>query len=208
MKYKELVEIYQQLEKTSKRLEKTFILASFLKHHKGHEQMQEIILLIQGRIFPFHDETKIGVSSQYIIKAIATATGSSPAEIENQWTKTGDLGLVSEKLVEKKKQATLFSQSLTVKKVFQNLQKLPTLTGSGSVDQKVGLIAELLTSAKPEEAKYIVRTVLEEMRVGVASGTLRDSIVWSEWDYIKNYKKESDKKKEKDIKQEEDKKIR
>jgi DNA ligase-1 len=49
----------------------------------------------------------------------------------------------------------------------------------GSVDKKISLVAELLTSAKPNEAKYIVRTILNDMRIGVGEGSIRDSIVWA-----------------------------
>ena len=76
-----------------------------------------------------------------------------------------------------KKQGTLFSKPLTVKKVLENLKKLPELKGKGTVDKKLSLISELLTSAKSNEAKYIIRTLLGDLRVGVAAGTLRDSIV-------------------------------
>jgi len=41
------------------------------------------------------------------------------------------------------------------------------------------LVAELLTSAEPVQAKYLVRTVLEDMRIGLGEGTIRDSIVWA-----------------------------
>ncbi|MFC1732508.1 ATP-dependent DNA ligase, partial [candidate division KSB1 bacterium] len=103
-------------------------------------------------------------------------------DIEKKWKKMGDLGNVAENLVEKKKQRTLSVKELTTKKVFDNLRNLPKLEGQGSVDRKVQLIAELLTSAKPIEAKYIIRSVLEDLRVGVASGTLRDAIVWAFFD--------------------------
>ena len=45
--------------------------------------------------------------------------------------------------------------------------KIPTKTGSGAVEMKVSLIADLLSSANPEEARYITRTIMEEMRIGV-----------------------------------------
>ncbi|MFH1506400.1 MAG: ATP-dependent DNA ligase, partial [archaeon] len=57
--------------------------------------------------------------------------------------------------------------------------KLATLGGHGSVDQKVKLVAELISSAKPLEARYVIRTVLEDLRVGVGSGSLRDAIAWA-----------------------------
>jgi len=178
MKYSELAEIYESLEKTSKRLEKTYIISKLLK--KTHEDdIDKIVLLIQGRLFPLWDETKIGVSDRLIIKAISLATGTSAEKVEDEWKKIGDLGLVAEKLVQKKSQSTLFSKELTAQKVFDNLRKLPSQEGSGSVDQKIQIIAELLSSAKPLEARYVIRTALEDLRVGVGSSSMRDALVWA-----------------------------
>ncbi|MBW2990413.1 ATP-dependent DNA ligase [Candidatus Woesearchaeota archaeon] len=181
MKYSSLAEIYEALEKTSKRLEKTFIISKLFKKTK-QDDIDEIVLLIQGRLFPLWDETKLGVSDRLVIKAISVATGISPAKVEDEWKRLGDLGLVAEKLVTKKSQATLFSRTLTSDKVFTNLRKLPTLEGAGSVDQKIKVIAELLSSAKPLEARYVVRTVLEDLRVGVGTGSIRDALVWAFFD--------------------------
>jgi len=66
--------------------------------------------------------------------------------------------------------------------VIENLKNLPELQGKGSVDKKMGAIAELLSSATSIEAKYIVRTLLNDLRIGLGSGTLRDSIVWACFD--------------------------
>lgn len=173
-----MVEIYKKLEETTKRLEKTFIISEFLKTIPK-EDIGEIVLLLQGKLFPDWDERKIGVASRLILKAISTATGINVKRVEDEWRKTGDLGIVAENLVSKKKQATLFSRELSVKKVFDNLRKLAGLEGVGTVEKKMQLIAELLTSTKPTESKYIVRTILEELRVGVGEGSLRDAIVWA-----------------------------
>ncbi len=178
MKYSELVEVYRKLEATSKRLEKTHHLSEFLKK-TGASDIEEVMLLLTGRVFPAWDERKIGVASRMMIKALAKATGDSPDSVEKSWKKTGDLGDTAELLISKKKQRTLFSSELTVSKVFNNIQKLAEMTGEGTVEKKVQLIAELLTSAKPIEAKYITRTVLEELRVGLGDGTIRDAIVWA-----------------------------
>jgi DNA ligase-1 len=193
MKYSELASIYEALENTSKRLEKTYIIAQFLKKVKD-EDIDKIILLIQGRLFPLWDETKIGVSDRLVIKAISLATGTAPDKVENEWKKIGDLGMVAEKLVQKKSQATLFSKELTAQKVFDNLRKLPGLEGAGSVDQKVQMIAELLSSAKPLEARYVIRTVLEDLRVGVGTGSLRDALVWAFFDKKVNVNYDAEKK--------------
>ena len=178
MKYVDLVEIYRQLEETTKRLNKIYIISEFLKK-TPNEDIGHIVLLLQGKLFPNWDPRKIGVASRLVLKAINISTGITSKKIEDEWRKTGDLGLVAENLTKKKKQSTLFSHDLSVRKVFNNLRKLSELEGHGTVEKKMQLIAELLTSANPLEAKYIVRSILEDLRVGVGEGSLRDSIVWA-----------------------------
>lgn len=179
MQYKELVSVYEELEKTTKRLDKTFIISKILKS-APKQDLQKIIYLIQGQVFPNWDERKLGMSSRLILKVIGSVTGVPKEKIEKQWKKEGDLGKVAEILLKENKQTKLFnSKDLTVEKVFDNLQKIASLTGEGTVANKVKLVAELVGKASPVEAKFIVKTVLGELRVGVAEGLIRDSIVWA-----------------------------
>ncbi len=176
MKYSVLVGVYERLEATTKRLEKTFILSEFLK---SADDLDKVVLLVQGRLFPNWDQRELGMASKLLVKAISLATGADLEKIEALWKQTGDIGTVASELTKKKSQATLFSQPLTVQKVFDNLQKISEMEGAGTVDRKVQLVSELLTSATPSEAKYIIRTILGELRVGLGEGTVRDSIVWA-----------------------------
>ncbi len=175
MEYSQLTKVYLELEKTSKRLEKKDIIADFFKKTPEND-LHHVILLLQGRVFPHHDERKIGMSSRLILKVIAKSAGVPEHDVEKRWKSKGDLGEVAEELITKKKQATLANISLTVKKVFDNIAKLAELEGKGTVGRKIDLVSELLTSASPVEARFVVRTVLEDLRVGVADGLMRDSI--------------------------------
>ncbi len=175
MKYKDLSTLYDAIVTTSKRLEKTAIIAEFLRHC-NEEDLPLVLNLLSGRVFPLWDSRKIGFSSRLLIKAISAATGSSVETIENALNKQGDLGDVAATLLDKKSQQTLGQTDLTVAKVTTNIQKLAVQEGSGTVNKKVGLVAELLSSATPSEAKYISRTVLEVLRVGIAEGILKDAI--------------------------------
>ena len=100
MKYLELVGVYEQLERTSKRLEKTYCMSEFLKKIPVKE-LDRIILLVRGLVFPQWDERKIGMASRLLLKAINTASGIDLAEIEKEWKKTGDLGLCAENIMSK-----------------------------------------------------------------------------------------------------------
>ncbi|HIH14126.1 MAG TPA: ATP-dependent DNA ligase [Nanoarchaeota archaeon] len=111
-----------------------------------------------------------------MLKAIAKAVGISVEDVVKDYKKSGDLGTTVESLVSKKRQRTLGAEQLTVGKVFANLQAISEHSGSGSQDRKLDLIAELLSQATALEAKYIARTVLEQLRIGVAEGLVRDAV--------------------------------
>jgi len=174
MRYSKLVEIYEQLSSTTKRLEKTKILSKFLKYLP--EDDKDILYLFLGNIYPEYSEKKIGISNQLTIKAISKATGTPINQVVKEWKLIGDLGEVAEKLTANKKQSTLHNHILTTEKVLTNLRKLPELEGKGTVDKKISLITELLTSATPKEALYLTRILIRDLRIGIKESTIREAI--------------------------------
>ncbi len=175
MEYAKLVDVYEYLEKTSSRLKKTEAISNLLKE-TGADDLERVVLLLQGKVYPSWDEKEIGIATQLMIKIISSATGFSESKILEEFKEKGDLGLVAEKLVSSRKQMILFKKRLTVEKVFENLRKIAEVEGKGAQTRKANLVSELLVSAEPKEAKYIVRTILEDLRVGVAEGIVRDAI--------------------------------
>ncbi|MBU3904885.1 MAG: ATP-dependent DNA ligase [Nanoarchaeota archaeon] len=175
MKYSKLVEVYENLESDNKKLGKRDIIAELLKETSS-DDLSKVVLLISGKIFPRWSEEKTGVASQLMIKAISKSTGIGTNEIIKRFNKTGDLGKVAEELIKNKKQKTLIKKVLTIDKVFENLQRIAKEEGKDSQKRKQNLISELLSQAEPVEAKYIVKIVLEELRIGVAEGKIRDAI--------------------------------
>lgn len=175
MRYLILAETYGKLEKISGKLEKTRIIAELLKETKAGE-LEKIVLLLGGAVFPAWSESETGVASQLMIRAIAKACGVPEENVLKKFKQAGDLGLSVEALCGEKKQRTFAPRTLTVEKVFTNIRKLAAVSGKGSQEQKLSLIAELLVSASPGEAKYIARTILGQLRIGVAEGLIRDAI--------------------------------
>ncbi len=175
MRYSLLADIYEQLESTSGKLEKTDIISKLLKQTKP-EFLEKVVLLLFGRVFFAWSQKELGVANQLMIKAISKSSGNSQKKIIEKFKELGDLGLVAKHFAGIKVQKILFKKELFVQKVFENIEKIAQQSGPRSQDRKLNLIAELLALADPKESKYIVRTVLEELRVGVAEGILRDAI--------------------------------
>lgn len=178
MHYAELAELYAKLEANPKRLEKTAAMAAFLKRTPDSE-LAEITLLLQARAFPSWEKQTLGIASKVMLKTLASSLGMPEKTIENEWVKHGDLGVVAQTHALKRNQAVLFREPLTTQKVANTLKKLAVTEGAKSVNTKLKLLSELFSQAEPVELKYLVRTVLEDLRVGVADGTLRDAIVWA-----------------------------
>lgn len=178
MDYDILVNYYESLNKTTKRLKKTYIIADLLKKTDKND-IKQVIYLLQGTVFPAWDERKLGMSSMLVIKALVSITGSSKEKIEKLWKKEGDLGIVAELLMGNSKQKTLLQKTLTVKMVFENLRKISELIGKGTVNKKIQLVSGLLSNSSMLGAKYIIKTVLNNLRIGIAEGIVRDAIVWA-----------------------------
>lgn len=178
MDYSRLTEVYQKLEKTSSRLEMTSIVADFLAG-VPQEDLQIILLFLRGKVFPSWSEKELGIGHKMVIKAISIVSGIPENKVEDKIRETGDTGIAAEQLMVKKAQTTLFTERLTVRKVYENLDKLASLTGKGSQDKKISYIAELLSFSQPMESRYLVRTILEELRLGVGEGIVRDAIAQS-----------------------------
>ncbi|HHW16766.1 MAG TPA: ATP-dependent DNA ligase [Methanothermobacter sp.] len=175
MEYKNLAKLYNRLESTTKRLEKTVIIADFLK--KTDTKLLPIVtLLLLGRVFPTWSEEELGIGPKLLMKAISTVTGVSVDEIEEKIREEGDIGKASEVLFKRKAQVTFTPQPLTVKKVYKDLRKLASITGPGAQSKKINILLGIFSLASPIEAKYITRTILEELRVGAGEGIISDAI--------------------------------
>ena len=175
MKYQELVDVYSALEATTKRLEKTDIISDYLKKLDA-DTIGKVALLLRGGVFPAWSSEEIGIGTKLVERAVAEAVGTTQANVEDTVRDEGDIGLACIKLYAKKSQMTFFSQPLTINFVFDSLQKLSKISGSRSTNRKISIILELLSQASPTEAKYLTRTITEELRIGVGDGIVRDAI--------------------------------
>jgi len=169
MRYAEIVEIYEKLESTTKKLEKRDILADFYKKCP-EEYLAKVVKLSIGEI------EDLGIADEMMRRIIAKTYGVSTNEVTKKLKEIGDLGKVAEFFAQHRKQKSLASKKLTIDKILENFELLMKISGPGSQDKKINLVSELLSNAEGKEARYIVRTILGDMRIGVAEGVVRDAI--------------------------------
>jgi len=175
MLFSELVEFYERIEATTGRIEMTNLLVDLLKKTPP-EIVDKVVYLTVGEVYPPFIGLELGVADKLALRAIKLASGMSEKEISQAYSKLGDVGLVGEKMLAKRTQATLFMEQLTVEDVYSALEKIARASGEGAMETKVQILSGLLASSQPKEAKYILRIVTGKMRLGVADMTILDAL--------------------------------
>ncbi|KAF8974049.1 DNA ligase I [Flammula alnicola] len=171
--YAALAKTFSLIEATTKRLEKTAILTSFLllviqrSAKNDPKSLLQSIYLCINRLSPDYVGIELGIGESLLIKAIGESTGRSLSLIKADLKKEGDLGLVA--MNSKNSQRTLFKpKPLTVPFVFSNLRDIALASGQSSQAKKVSIITKLLAACQDFEAKYIVRSLEGKLRIGNA----------------------------------------
>ena len=177
MNYAEIADAYEKIEATSKRLEMTDLLVALLKATPKN-LLDKVVYLTQGKLYPDFEGVEIGVAEKLAIRVLALASGRKETEIEEDLKKSGDIGETAQNFLTKKRQSTLFGaqKALTVQKVYETLDQMANKSGSGAVDTKMNLLCGLLAGASPKEAKYVLRTVTSNLRLGIADMTVLDAL--------------------------------
>ncbi len=175
MDYQEIAEAYSRIEETRKRLEMTGLLVELLAKAPP-DLIDKVVYLTQGKLAPDFKGIELGLAEKLALKAIYEGTRVDESKIRNWWLKEGDLGSVAFNAVSEKKQTSLFSESLTVSRVYNSLMEIAMASGSGSQEKKMKIFAKLLHDSTPIEAKYMARMLNSKLRLGIADMTIVDAL--------------------------------
>ena len=175
MLYSFLVDAYQKIESTTKRLDITGLLVELLRNTPA-DAVEKVVYLTQGKLYPDYLGIELGIAEKLAIKAIATATGRDEAHVSSVYKEKGDLGTAVERLLADKTQHALMAERLTVEEVYGVFDKIARASGSGSTEAKIRQLIGLIGKASSLEAKYIARMAVGKLRLGVADMTILDAL--------------------------------
>ena len=173
----------QKVEETSGSLDKIDLVAAFL----GTLDEAELAVCcnyIMGTLFPPGLDLDLGVGPSILYQALAKACGCPIAQVTDLLRATGDPGLVAAGMVEKKRPQGLSafldgneSESLlSIIEVHDRFLAMARSSGRRSQDIKIKNLQFLFSHASPLEARYIARLAIEDMRIGVGEGGIRDAV--------------------------------
>ena len=174
MRYLVVAEAYRDLERVSSRLALTERLAELLAQTPA-ELLPTVCYLCQGLIAPEFAGVDLGLAEKLAVRSVAAAAGADAAQVTALVRETGDLGQAAERLLLTPGSGGQ-AASLEVTDVVGTLREIAAAEGPGSQGRKVELLAGLLAEATPLEARYLLRLVTRNLRLGIGTPTILDAL--------------------------------
>lgn len=165
---KNFCEICESIGQTTKKSEKTAILAQYLSG-LDDQSLQIAAVFFTGRTFPLRDPRVLGLGYGAIRDAVLKLASIDEDSYWRTYLQTGDSGDTALTILRGKTPP----EGLTLKEVKDAFEQIARLKGTKS---KVQALERLLRRALPLEAKYIIRIIESEMRIGLKENLVEESI--------------------------------
>ena len=175
MRYETVAEAFRDLERVSGRLALIERLAALLAQ-TPERLLPVVCYLCQGLIAPEFAGVDLGLAEKLAVRSVATVTGVDQAEVVSLVREVGDLGQGAEELLAAVSGATGRAAELTVVTVVNTLREIANAEGPGSQGRKLELLGGLLARATPLEARYLLRLVTGNLRLGIGTPTILDAL--------------------------------
>jgi DNA ligase-1 len=185
-----LAEACEHIADTTKKLEKTTIVAEYLKSCTLEEASVSAVFL-SGRPFPVWEETTLQIGGRALWRIVAELSGKREADLTAAYRQFGDLGAVAEAVL-----PASTTPNVTSNHVGTGAPARPGRAKSGSAPlgvldiaaafrgiakargpaAKSDQVRELLSQTTPLEAKYIVKIMTGDLRIGLKESLVEEAI--------------------------------
>jgi len=163
-------ETAEKVAATSKKLEKASILGGYL-HDLSDADLSRAARYFAGQQFAMTDARTTNVGGSIISAALREATGFSPDDLYGRYVRLGDPGdLAAEIVAETKKE---FEPTITLVETESLITRLSETRG---IRNKTALLAAVLHHASPLEAKYLIKLLAGDLRIGLREGLVEDAV--------------------------------
>jgi DNA ligase 1 len=173
VKYQTVAEAYRDLEQVSSRLALIERLAALVAQTPAR-LLPTVCYLCQGLIAPEFAGVDLGLAEKLAVRSVAAATGTDAVQVAALVREVGDLGQAAEQLLAST--AAGRPASLEVTEVVRTLRQIAAAEGPGSQGRKLELLTGLLTRSTPLEARYLLRLVTGNLRLGIGTPTILDAL--------------------------------
>lgn len=168
MNFSHVAQIFETIDATSSRTDKTELLANCLQEMSPQEA-QIVTYISMGDLYSSYENIQFNIADKGLIEIIAVLLDKSSAQILQEYKKAGDLGDVIHDGWHGS------DEGLSIGQVYDELLACAKLHGNGSTELKLLSLVALLKKVDSLSAKYIIRIITKTLRLGFSDMTLLDA---------------------------------
>jgi DNA ligase-1 len=172
--FRRLAETLEAVSQTTRKLEKVALLAAYFPP-LADDDLKTACTFLTGAAFPAGDARRLNMGWSALDEVLRDLTGADDAALHDAYLRHGDLGAVAEELFTARRRDGP-AAPLTLARLRAAFERIATAAGKGSRGLKVSALRELLADADPLEAKYLIKIITSDMRVGLKAGLLEEAI--------------------------------
>src|SRR5580692_127635 len=188
---RKFAEACERIAGTTRKLEKIAIVADYLKSSPSEEASVAAVFL-SGRPFPAWEETTLQVGGRLLWKVVEELSGKNEEELTAAYRKHGDLGAAAADLLEARvgtgaparpvraklgsvenDEDSMLNDGLSAREVQATFRRIAAARG---IAAKAILLRELLSQVTPLEAKYVIKIIAGDLRIGLKESLVEEAI--------------------------------
>jgi len=175
--FRYFVEICEKIRAAASKNLKVNILSDYLLFLNDDESLTIAVLFLSGRIFPPGSKFVMNLGFNTILQTLSEIATLDSIQIQKIYLQHGDVGALSEYAISKKNMISLVQQQpLTLFSIYDRLKRIADTIGYGSGKDKKNILKGLLIDSSPIEAKYVIKIITGDMRIGLTEGLVEIAI--------------------------------
>jgi len=163
-----LVEACELIAGTTRKLEKIATVAELFQSMPP-DQAAVAAVFLSGRPFPVWEETTLQVGGTLLWRLVVELSGKTEQELTAVYRRLGDLGAVAGEVLPKRSA----DSDLSLSEVQAAFRQVAAARGPAA---KGALVRQLLSRVTPLEAKYIVKIMTGDLRIGLKESLVEEAI--------------------------------
>jgi DNA ligase-1 len=164
-------EVADDVSATTKKLEKAALLGAYFAE-LGDEDLSLAARYFAGHVFPQNDARTTNVGGGMLRDALGEVTGLDVENLRPRYVRLGDSGDVAFEAFAETKAAENTAATLTLAATQALIGRLSETRGTKN---KKTLLVGALACATPLEAKYLVKLLVGDLRIGLKEGLVEDA---------------------------------
>jgi DNA ligase-1 len=165
---RKLAEACERIAGTTKKLEKTAIVAEYLKS-VSMEEASVAAVFLSGRPFAVWEEATLQVGGALLWRLVEEISGKSSSDLTGAYRRLGDLGAVAGEVLPARKHG----HDLKPSEVQDRFRQIALARGPAAKSELVGGLISQVTSL---EAKYVLKIITGDLRIGLKESLVEEAI--------------------------------